>query len=225
MSNYHLRDKNLSSKARGLLSQMLSLPDDWDFTVEGLVAMNCEGWGTIRSILKELEETGYLMREREQDEKGHFKYSYLVLEKPLANSPYTDLPHTVEPHTDNHRQLNTNILNTELLNTDNDNRTSSKRFKKPTMEELIDYFTAEGSTKEEAERFFNYYESNGWKVGKNKMQKWKASAKGWMSRSFGNQPQKKMPDFINPYKSVIEKKPTQISDDYKKLLEELDAED
>ena len=70
MSNYHLRDKNLSCKACGLLSKMLSLPDEWDYTTRGLAKICKDGVESITTALKELEECGYLIRRQNRDEKG-----------------------------------------------------------------------------------------------------------------------------------------------------------
>ena len=70
MSNRHLRDKNLSLKAKGLLSQMLSLPEDWDYTLKGLALINREKIDAIREAVRELEQAGYVIRSRERDEKG-----------------------------------------------------------------------------------------------------------------------------------------------------------
>ena len=66
MSNHHLRDKRLSLKAKGLLSQMLSLPDDWDYTLSGLAYINRESKDAIRSAVNELERAGYVQRHRPQ---------------------------------------------------------------------------------------------------------------------------------------------------------------
>ena len=74
MSNYHLRDKNLSYKAKGLLSFMLSLPEDWDYSLAGLCSISKEGRDGIRSILKELQEYHYLEIEKVRGEKGYFEY-------------------------------------------------------------------------------------------------------------------------------------------------------
>ena len=125
MSNYHLRNKEMSLKAKGLLSLMLSLPDDWDYSLNGLVAICQENESSIRAILKELETLGYLERIRTQNEKGQFEYNYNIYEKPLAKKPCTEKPHTENPYTENpytenRTQLNTNILNTNKLNTDDD---------------------------------------------------------------------------------------------------------
>ena len=70
MSNYHLRDKNLSYKAKGLLSFMLSLPAEWDYSINGLVAISKEGVKAIRNILQELQQNGYLVIEKKQNKMG-----------------------------------------------------------------------------------------------------------------------------------------------------------
>ena len=70
MSNHHLRNKELSLKAKGLLSQMLSLPEDWDYTLKGLSLINREKIDAIREAIRELERAGYIVRSRERDEKG-----------------------------------------------------------------------------------------------------------------------------------------------------------
>lgn len=119
MPNYHLRDKNLSNQAIGLLSKILSLPKEWDYSLNGLTAISKDGISSIRGQLKELETNGYLTRTRYQDEKGLFRYKYTIYVLPrsewlkMQNYPYigfphTDEPHMDEPHTDNHTQLNTN---------------------------------------------------------------------------------------------------------------------
>ena len=70
MSNHHLRNKELSLEAKGLLSQMLSLPEDWDYTLKGLSLINREKIDAIREAIRELERAGYIVRSRERDEKG-----------------------------------------------------------------------------------------------------------------------------------------------------------
>ena len=72
MSNHHLRNKELSLKAKGLLSQMLSLPEDWDYTLAGLSLINREKIDAIREAVRELENAGYIQRSRERDEKGAY---------------------------------------------------------------------------------------------------------------------------------------------------------
>ena len=107
MSNYHLRDKNLSLKAKGLLSYMLSLPDDWDYSINGLVAINKESIRAIRSILNELRENNYLVINKFQNKKGQFEYEYLIYEQPDIRFAYVD-----NPPMDNDIQINTNKQNT-----------------------------------------------------------------------------------------------------------------
>ena len=71
MSNHHLRDQSLSLKAKGLLSMMLSLPEEWNYTTRGLAPICKEGTDCIGSALKELERTGYIVRNRLRDSKGN----------------------------------------------------------------------------------------------------------------------------------------------------------
>ena len=103
MSNIHLRDKNLSNKARGLLSTMLSLPDDWDYTTRGLAAICKDGVDGITAQLKELEQRGYLIRTRKRDAHGRIvDVIYDIFEEPQiplpeAETPYTEKPDTVTP--------------------------------------------------------------------------------------------------------------------------------
>ena len=72
MSNYHLRDRSLSLKAKGLLSLMLSLPEDWDYTMKGLARICKDGIDSISGGIRELEAHGYLVRARVRNENGHF---------------------------------------------------------------------------------------------------------------------------------------------------------
>ena len=110
MSNYHLRDRNLTLKTKGLLSIMLSLPEDWDYSIKGLVSICKENETAVRSALRELETNGYLIREKKQTEKGLFDYDYTIYEEP---QPYIGFPYTDDPYAENHIQLNTNKQNTE----------------------------------------------------------------------------------------------------------------
>ena len=83
MSNHHLRNRALSLKAKGLLSQMLSLPEDWDYTLQGLARINRESIDAIRQAIRELEQAGYIQRSRERDEKGRLRGAdYVIFELP-----------------------------------------------------------------------------------------------------------------------------------------------
>lgn len=105
MSNYHLKDKNLTLKAKGLLSMMLSLPDEWNYTTRGLAAICKEGVDSIGSTLRELESEGYITRRRLRDEKGKITDTeYTIYErpqKPDRGGSHTGSPDTVKPYTEN----------------------------------------------------------------------------------------------------------------------------
>ena len=113
MSNHHLRNKELSLKAKGLLSQMLSLPEDWDYTLKGLSLINREKIDAIREAIKELERAGYIVRSRERDEKGRLRGAdYVIFEQ--LQPPTPDLPTLENPTLENPTQLNKDIQRTDL---------------------------------------------------------------------------------------------------------------
>jgi len=97
MSNHHLRNKDLSLKAKGLLSQMLSLPENWDYTLKGLALINREKIDAIRQAIRELERAGYIVRSRERDERGRLRGAdYVIYEQP-QEPPASDLPTLENP--------------------------------------------------------------------------------------------------------------------------------
>lgn len=127
MSNFHLRDKNLSLKAVGLLSKMLSFNDGWKFSTRGLSAICKEGPDAILSALKELEKYGYLVRHRQRDNKGRMgSMVFEIYEEPQPDFPHTDNPHMEkpdvdypdvdEPHEENPARINTNQVITQERN-------------------------------------------------------------------------------------------------------------
>lgn len=137
MSNKHLKDNKLSLKAKGLLSLVLSLPDDWDYTIKGLLQFARDGNDSFASAFKELELHGYLVRERKRNERGQVKgNNYTFFENPEENvsfceklknsenthfspkreNPVQGNPVQEKPVQENPVQLNTNILNTNKLN-------------------------------------------------------------------------------------------------------------
>ena len=116
MSNYHLKDKTLSLKGKGLLSMILSLPSDWNYTTRGLAAISKEGVDSIGAGLKELELVGYLTRNRLRDKRGRITDTeYVVYEYPHENPdtplPNTDLPSTPPPYTENPYMAEPNAVN------------------------------------------------------------------------------------------------------------------
>ncbi len=133
MSNHHLRNKELTLKAKGLLSQMLSLPEDWDYTLAGLSLINREKIDAIREAVRELERAGYIMRSRERDEKGRLRGAdYVIyeqpqpppdldlptLENPILENPTLENPTQEKPTLENPTQLNKEIQRTDLPKTD-----------------------------------------------------------------------------------------------------------
>ena len=105
MSNHHLKDRTLTLKSKGLLSMMLSLPDEWNYTTRGLAAICREGVDSIGAALKELETHGYIRRTQLRDEKGKITDTeYVIYEMPQReppSSPGTPLPGTAKPYTEN----------------------------------------------------------------------------------------------------------------------------
>ena len=127
MSNHHLRNKELSLKAKGLLSQMLSLPEDWDYTLAGLSHINRESIDAIRTAVWELEKAGYITRRQGRDEKGKMAaIEYTIyeqpqppsLENPILENPTTDKPVLENPTTDNPTSDNPTQINKEEQRTD-----------------------------------------------------------------------------------------------------------
>lgn len=121
MSNYHLKDKRLSLKAKGLLSQMLSLPDDWNYTIAGLCAINRESRDAIRSTIAELENIGYVQRHLTQFRSTE----YVIYEQPVsatdgsgAVEPRAEQPSAVLPTAGKQTQSNMKQQNTKQSNTD-----------------------------------------------------------------------------------------------------------
>ena len=123
MSNHHLRNKELSLKAKGLLSQMLSLPEDWDYTLAGLSLINRESIDAIRTAVWELEKAGYITRRQGRDEKGKMTaIEYTIYEQPqppeldcpVLENPTADNPTTENPTSENPMQLNKDISRTNL---------------------------------------------------------------------------------------------------------------
>lgn len=148
MSNYHFQDKGISLKAKGLLGLMLSLPSNWDYSVNGLVAIVKENKAAVQTALKELEEHKYLKRTRVQDETGRFDYIYDIYEKPYDKLPCTenrctDIQCTEVQCTENQPQINTNKQNTNKQSTKelNTNEYKEKNIKKESVNSVIAEYT------------------------------------------------------------------------------------
>ncbi len=146
MSNYHFKDKDLSLKAKGLLSLMFSLPEDWDYSINGLVSICKENESAITSTLKELKEHGYLVVTKfmpNQTDTGRIEYIYDIYETPKQEVEKQDLEFLgvefqgVENHPLNN---NTNNINTKELNTNNINK--EKLQKENQIQVIFDYWNS-----------------------------------------------------------------------------------
>ena len=114
MANHHLRDERLSLKAKGLLSMLLSLPDDWEISIRGLASIVTDGVGAVQTGINELIEAGYIVRRRQHADTGAFAgFEYIIHEvPPCTENPYTANPYTGKPYTENPAQSSKDRLST-----------------------------------------------------------------------------------------------------------------
>ena len=155
LSNYHFKEKSMSLKAKGLLSLMLSLPDDWDYSIQGLVSICAEEETAVTSTLNELKDFGYLVVLKKfpnETESGRIEYEYNVYEKPqkkkqdpekqgLENLPLEFLPLEFQG-LENQGQLNTNKSNTKELST----KEYKDNIKRNLPDAVIEYLNAKAGT-------------------------------------------------------------------------------
>jgi len=182
MGKYHFKEKRMSLKAKGLLSEMLSLPDDWDYSVLGLTEINLESRNCINSILNELEEFGYLQRTRNYVNGKIDSWTYDIYEKPLYRKNEDIENVDIEKlDIENKAQLNNKELNNKELSNKEYKEKAKRKFIKPTLEEINQY-CLERNNGINAEAFYDFYESKDWYVGKNKMKDWKACVRTWERR-------------------------------------------
>jgi hypothetical protein len=212
VDNTILKDKNVSMKAKALHITVMSLPSDWNFSISGLVSIFKEGERAIRSGIQELIEFGYCNFTKVKGDKGYFIYQYEFLEQqnPLMQNAHVENAQSVEnAHVQNADVENADVQNShiykELINkefTDKElkeepllEKASKTRFQIPTESDVILYLQEELSSKYQKfknlpacesffEKWFSYYESNGWKVGRNQMKNWKASIRQWLSKDY-----------------------------------------
>ena len=162
MSNHHLRNRGLTLKAKGLLSQMLSLPDNWDYTLAGLSHINREKIDAIREAVRELEKAGYIVRSRERDEKGRLRGAdYIIyeqpqppvsglptLENPTLDNPTLDNPTLENPTLENPTQLNKDISRTDLSKKEKSNTDLSNTYSIPILSPYPSPFTEDAAEPE-----------------------------------------------------------------------------
>lgn len=195
--NSIFKDYTLSAKAKGVACQLLSLPPTWDYSVRGLVELFDDGEASIRSALTELEERGYLRRERvrNQGKLGKAKYvitDMLKSEKPNVENPLVENPHVENSAVENPPQLNTKELNTNTSNTKGLNTHSDKKRKRanntdlnntpslrPSLEEIASYIEEKGFNVD-AQMFYDYFDASEWVDSKgNPVRNWKHKIITW----------------------------------------------
>jgi hypothetical protein len=132
ISNDVFYDSTLSMKAKGLLCQMLSLPDNWQFSIEGLTNLVKDGKEAVRNAVLELESAGYVRREEVRVDGRYTSIEYFVHDyipetsNPMSEEPMSENPTSVNPMSKNRPQLNTNTLNTKESSTKKSNTKKSK---------------------------------------------------------------------------------------------------
>lgn len=175
IDNNIFKNPKLSLKAKGMICTMLSLPDDWNYSEEGLAQLSNDSRTSVRSSLKELMELGYLTRTRERSEDGKLGESiYTIYEEPMYQNPTLEKP-TLE-------NVHNKILNNKILNNKKENNTK-ERFKKPTLQEIEDY-CLERHSSVNPKVFFDYFETGGWRDSKgNKVKNWKQKIITWERNS------------------------------------------
>lgn len=140
MSNAHLRDKRLSLKSKGLMSQMLSLPEDWDYSVAGLAAINIESVGTIKTALNELKTAGYLVVTKlypDKTESGRFEYIYDLYETPQNQEEQEMKKQEVEKQEVEKQPLENHPLN-KYIDKQNIDKQNKDIQKKETVQSVLD---------------------------------------------------------------------------------------
>ena len=227
MSNYHLKDKNLSLKAKGLLSLMLSLPDNWSYTIEGIVGMVSEGESAVKSTLKELKENSYLKIEKKAGKDGRFEYEYVVFEQPFSpegDFPPLEEPALEEPQVENHPVYK--ILNNKILKKENTTYSPKKaeqkpkqpKFQPPTVEEIREY-CKQRKNNVDAQRVYDFYSASDWIDSRGKpVRNWKQKIIGVWEKQENFANTKKLPDF--EYKPV-QVNPPEIDEEFRRMLDEL----
>ena len=182
-----LNDKNLSFEAKGFLVYLFSLPDDWEFSINGLSFNTGLGRTTIMRLVKELKTAGYLVQKRRQDKLGKItSCAWDLYETPTVRVTHTMAEPTVwQNHSLEQPQCGKQVPiqstnNNQVLNkpSTKEKKSKEKKFVPPTVEEVKAYCETRGNSVD-PEAFVAFYQSKGWKVGKNSMKDWKAAVITW----------------------------------------------
>lgn len=227
MSNDIVNDPGISLKAKGILAYLLSKPDHWDVCIEDIIRRSTDGRDSVRAGLNELIKAGYVKRTRRIDLQGRIvKWALIVIENPARRCPQTDCPQmaypdvvkpdVAYPDVENPELVILNYSNTDISNTE-DSKTEDtgrgggagapvsqkKKFVKPTREEVNKYITESGCHLVDADALYDYYESNGWKVGRSPMKDWKATVRQWNAREKARQQKWSKPHSPEPKHSNL----------------------
>ncbi len=197
IANEFLKDKDLSNKAKGVLAMILALPDNWDFSIKGMVTVTKDGEASLRSAINEMKKNGYCAVSPVRINNKIARWKYLFSGEKLTEKLLCDFLQVENLNIENQAQYN-NILNEynkEKKEKEDNNKSLSskkKRFSKPTIEQ-IDAYIKERKLHFDAEQFFDYYESKGWMVGSNHMKDWKAACRTWEHNRKSQENKEEMP--------------------------------
>ena len=209
LDNTFIQDASLSWKAKGLMTYLLSLPDDWEIHLSEIEKHSTDGKAALRSAINELKEHGYLRAEQKRKDNRFAEMIYVIIENPAEKekSLFTDFQETGKQKTEKLNSENRTLQNTNInkvlkeQNTDNiysakpkpnqETTIKQKRFIKPTVLEISSY-CFERKNNIDAQYFYDYYESKGWLVGKSGMKDWKACIRTW---------ERKQKDYSKPQRS------------------------
>lgn len=183
IANEFLKDKQLSNKAKGVLAMILAFPDDWDFSVKGMVTVIKDGEASLRASINELKDCGYCVMDPIRINGKIARWKYYFSGEKITEKLLCDFLKVENLKVENRTQYNNIIKNKKLNNKEVEDKPSTKkvRFQKPTVEQ-IDEYIREKKLHFSAEQFFDFYESKGWVVGKNSpMKDWKAACRTWES--------------------------------------------
>lgn len=207
IQNATARDERLSLAARGLLVFLLSMSDDWQFSVNGLAKQLGIGRNKIIGLVKELQAAGYISIKKETRQGGKFSgAAWTIRETPENRSPEnqttengtavkTVVPKTVVPLTGVRKTgllRNTNIKKDQNIEVPKSSSTTTRtreKFTPPTLEQVKAY-CQERNNNVDPQRWLDHYTSNGWKVGRNPMKDWKAAVRTWERSGFNDKPKR-----------------------------------
>lgn len=183
LPNSLIRNPALSLRDVGLLCYMLSLPPDWDFSVNGLNAiLSNNGRSSVRASLKNLENQGYLKRTRLRDDVGRITNGQWIVSDLPLDEPRVDFRHEDNRHDEN-RQEDNRIQTKNIINKENKNKEKNKQtdISFPSLQE-IEKFVQENGFLFSPEEFYDYYTARGWMAGSSPILDWRAQARSWNRR-------------------------------------------